>query len=120
MPWCYMRSTLNIGFYIVGIGCSEQTDYTCPILQCFTCDDEQAGNTKNLTLHLQELILTTEQRCRKLQMMHNVVSREAMLAECKQMRTDSFKRSKSVLSSIHPWSPCHLLRHPVPLALGFQ
>ncbi len=55
------------------------------ILQGFTCDGEQADNTKSPTLHLREIILTTEQCCRKLQMMHKRVSREAMLAVCKQI-----------------------------------
>ena len=55
------------------------------ILQRFTCNDKQADNTKSLTLHLRDIILTTEQCCRKLQMMHKRVSREAMLAVCKQI-----------------------------------
>ena len=110
-----------LSVYIIGIMGMLRTDKLhIPTLQCLTCDDEQADDTKSLRLHLQEVILTTEQCRRNLQMMQNIVSREAMLAVCKQTRTDSFKRSESVLSSIHPWSPCHLLRHPVPLALGFQ
>jgi len=46
-----------------------------PILQCFTCDDEQASNTKSLTLHLRELILTTEQGCRKFHMILTTITR---------------------------------------------
>ena len=90
-----------------------------PILQCFTGDDEQAGKTNSLTLHLWEFILTTTLQ-KKGQMVHKIGSREAMLAECKHMRTDSFKVSEGVLVSIHPWSPCHLLQHPVPPAREFQ
>ena len=119
-----MRSTRNVEClhrWYYGHAQNRQVTHTHPAVPYMThCDNEQADDTKSLRLHLQGVILTTEQCRRNLQMMQNIVSREAMLAVCKQTRTDSFKRSESVLSSIHPWSPCHLLRHPVPLALGFQ
>lgn len=62
--------------YIVGIAGMPRTEKSyIPILQCFTCDDEQASNTKSLTLHLRELILTTEQGCRKFHMILTTITR---------------------------------------------
>lgn len=49
-----------LAVYIAGIVGMLRTDkLDIPTLQCLTCDDEQAGDTKSLTLHLQEVILTT-------------------------------------------------------------
>ena len=72
--------------YIVGIMGMLRTDKLhIPTLQCLTCDDEQADDTKSLRLHLQEVILTTEQCRRILQMMQNIVL-ERQCLQCASRR----------------------------------